>query len=47
MEDGTFVVLSVAIGNAIYDDLFDEIASEGKADEKEVADFMRSLGVEL
>ena len=47
MEDGNFVVLSVAIGNAIYDDLFDEIAREGKADEKEVADFMRSLGIEL
>jgi hypothetical protein len=47
MEDGNFVALSIAIGNQIYDDLFDEIAREGKADEKEVADFIRSLGVEL
>lgn len=45
MEAGEFQVLPVTINNAIYDDIFREIESEGLADSAEVDEFIRSLGI--
>ena len=46
MEGGNFTVLPVTIGNEIYDDLFKEIEAEGLADQSEVDNFIKSLGIE-
>jgi len=45
MEAGEFQVLSVSINNAIYDDIFRDIESEGLVDSAEVDEFIRSLGI--
>lgn len=46
MEGGNFTVLPVTIGNEIYDDLFKEIETEGLADQSEVDNFIKSLGID-
>jgi len=46
MEGGNFTVLPVTINNGIYDDIFKEIETEGLADQYEVDDFIKSLGID-
>lgn len=46
MEGGNFTVLPVTIDNEIYDDLFKELEAEGLADQSEVDNFIKSLGIE-